>query len=143
LKEEFVIDDNSHEIGLPDWGKIKKEKEKELKIYCKNCARGEKIISAYDIGKALEYHLSLNNNDYFICESCGKYNFMFNRGKNFCNYCESKGVYYNYRTSLRINESYHNIAFGEKKRIMNIRNVIYKLKRIFVDTFWFHVFLFL
>jgi len=124
LKEDFVeVDDDGNDIGLPDWDK---EKGFSFKYQCKNCVRGKVEVRPisefnYDIEKALEYHLGMSKDDYFICENCKNRNFMLNKGRHFCSHCEIKSsrhltTNYYYRNSITKNEIYIRYAIADKKK---------------------------
>ena len=80
---------------------------------CKAC-NGHGEAHSLDINreKAINDILGINNNEYFICENCGKIHYNFNKGNKYCLYCEIQNESENpnannhYRESIDLNKKF-------------------------------------
>ena len=118
IKEDVVkLDKNDEDYDeytsnyiCKDCEKLRKKqniKEKELSLK-------EDVLShrlSYNILKAIQEVLGLNENEYFYCESCGKYHFNFNKGKEHCHHCEINAISENKNANVHYKE---NIILNEK-----------------------------
>jgi hypothetical protein len=79
---------------------------------CKTCDNEKEVnCLTYDIKKSINDILEIQNDDYFICEKCGKIHHKNVKGNKYCLYCETKkvpntNVNVYYQNNIELNKIY-------------------------------------
>ena len=101
---------------------VNNEDECLSKYTCQKCANNKEVNELkINIPNALNEILGLHEKDYFLCEKCGNYHYVYNKGEKYCKNCEiqEKSEYKNannyYRDNLNLNEQYLRTYLPKKR----------------------------
>lgn len=114
-KDDEDYDEYTSNYICKDCEELRKTKQiKDCELSQKEDKQSHRI--SYDIVKAIQEVLGLEENEYFYCEKCKKYHFNFNKGlikdKNYCLHCEidmisdNKNANDYYKEIITLNEKF-------------------------------------